>query len=82
MNPETLLNHISVVIEQRPVSPADKYFLIYYEGRIRCVPRRPLKPNTLVLGVFTDEYLRAGLTDKDWTIVVKKLVPFFERIII
>lgn len=73
MNAEQLLNKIEEAIKNRPVSPAKKYWLIYRQGKIMCLPVAPPGPDAVILETLHSIDLEEGLTLKGWSKISSRL---------
>lgn len=77
MNPETLLNMAVIAIDHRPVACAKRYHLTFINGVIACVSTTQPVPQSQIVGTFSDDELKGGLTGKQWDKLTTKLARFW-----
>jgi len=73
MNTEQLLNMVEVAINNRPASPAKRWWLCFIDGEFRCVPVEAPAGKDTVLETFTLDQLEKGLSTKQWGRLLTKL---------
>lgn len=73
MNAEQLLNQVEEAIKNRPTSVAKKYWLIYRQGKIMCLPVAPPGPDAVILETLHSKDLEEGLTLEGWSKIASKL---------
>jgi len=73
MNAEQLLNMVEVAIQDRPASPAKRWWLCFVDGKFRCIPVEAPTGKDTVLETFTLDQLEKGLSTKQWGRLLTKL---------
>lgn len=73
MNPEQLLNAVAEAIKTRDRENIGRFYLYAREGNIVCVPADPTPAGSITLGVFSNDELNKGFTNKQWAGILQKL---------
>ncbi|GAH90107.1 unnamed protein product [marine sediment metagenome] len=80
MNPEKVLEEIAIAIKHRCPSTTLRWYIIWYYGRISCVPSNFDTPVKFVLGEFTERMVEEGFTVVYWNQLKTNITQFHKEI--
>lgn len=80
MNPKQLLEEIAPAIKHRCISTSERWHIIYYYGRVVCVPSYENVPPEIVIGEFTEYQVQTGFTTEQWTDIKTNVIKLYKEL--
>lgn len=80
MNPEKVLEEIAIAIKHRTISTIHRWNIVYYYGRITCVPTYVNVPEQIILHEFTEKMLNEGFSVVYWNQLKANVIKLYEEL--